>query len=72
MDATWIWIAFNLFVVGMLALDLGVFHRQAHAVSVKEATWWSVAWISLALVFNATRQRHTRALRRRQLLAQRR
>jgi tellurite resistance protein TerC len=52
MDATWIWIAFNLFVVGMLALDLGVFHRQAHAVSVKEATWWSVAWIGLALVFN--------------------
>ena len=52
MDATWIWIAFNLFVVGMLALDLGVFHRHAHAVSVKEATWWSVAWIGLALAFN--------------------
>jgi len=53
MDATWIWVAFNVFVLGMLALDLGVFHRHAHAVSVKEATWWSVAWISLALVFNA-------------------
>ena len=52
MDATWIWVAFNVFVLGMLALDLGVFHRHAHAVSVKEATWWSVAWIGLALVFN--------------------
>lgn len=53
MDSTWIWVAFNVFVLGMLALDLGVFHRHAHAVSVKEATWWSVVWISLALVFNA-------------------
>lgn len=52
MDATWIWIAFNVFVLGMLALDLGVFHRDAHTVSVKEATWWSVVWIGLALVFN--------------------
>jgi tellurite resistance protein TerC len=53
MDSTWIWVAFNVFVLGMLALDLGVFHRHAHAVSVKEATWWSVVWIGLALVFNA-------------------
>ena len=53
MDATWIWVAFNVFVLGMLALDLGVFHRHAHAVSVKEATWWSVVWIGLAFVFNA-------------------
>jgi tellurite resistance protein TerC len=36
----------------MLALDLGVFHRKAHAVTFKEATAWSVVWISLALVFN--------------------
>ena len=36
----------------MLALDLGVFHRKAHVVSIKEATIWSVVWISLALVFN--------------------
>lgn len=48
-----VWIAFNLFVLGMLALDLGVFHRQAHAVSIKEASIWSVVWISLALAFNA-------------------
>ena len=48
----YVWIGFNLFVLGMLALDLGVFHRTAHEVSIKEASLWSVAWISLALVFN--------------------
>lgn len=55
MDAgmLWLWIGFNLFVLAMLALDLGVFHRHAHIVSVKEAALWSVVWISLALLFNA-------------------
>ena len=48
-----LWIAFNIFVLGMLALDLGVFHRKAHAVSIKEAGLWSVIWVSLAMVFNA-------------------
>jgi tellurite resistance protein TerC len=48
----WLWVGFNLFVLAMLALDLGVFHREAHTVSVKEAAIWSVVWISLALVFN--------------------
>jgi tellurite resistance protein TerC len=48
----WLWIGFNLFVLAMLALDLGVFHRQAHAVSGKEALAWSLVWISLALAFN--------------------
>ena len=48
----WLWVLFNLFVLGMLALDLGVFHRKAHTVSLKEATIWSVVWISLALLFN--------------------
>ncbi|TAK27079.1 MAG: TerC family protein [Chloroflexota bacterium] len=47
----WLWIAFNLFVLSMLALDLGVFHRKAHAVRVKEALAWSAVWISLALLF---------------------
>jgi tellurite resistance protein TerC len=47
-----IWVGFNLFVLVMLALDLGVFHRKAHEVSIKEASLWSVAWISLAMVFN--------------------
>ena len=36
-----LWIAFNVFVLGMLALDLGIFHRKAHAVSIKEASIWS-------------------------------
>jgi tellurite resistance protein TerC len=48
----WLWIGFNLFVLCMLALDLGVFHRNAHKVSIKEATIWSVVWITLAMVFN--------------------
>lgn len=47
-----IWIAFNVFVLGMLALDLGVFHRKAHTVSIKEASTWSVVWIALAMAFN--------------------
>jgi len=48
----WLWIGFNVFVLSMLALDLGVFHRNAHKVSIKEATIWSVVWITLAMVFN--------------------
>jgi tellurite resistance protein TerC len=44
----WVWIGFNVFVLAMLAVDLGIFHRDAHAVSVKEATIWSVVWITLA------------------------
>jgi tellurite resistance protein TerC len=48
---TW-WVAFNAFVITMLALDLGVFHRKAHAVSMKEALGWSAVWIAMALAFN--------------------
>ena len=47
-----LWIVFNVFVLGMLALDLGVFHRKAHAVSIKEASIWSAVWILLAMIFN--------------------
>lgn len=47
-----LWVGFNLFVLAMLALDLGVFHRQSHTVSVKEAAIWSAVWIGLAMVFN--------------------
>ncbi len=46
-----IWIGFILFVLAMLALDLGVFHRTAHVVKVKEALGWSGVWIALALAF---------------------
>ena len=45
------WILFNLFVLGMLGLDLWVFHRPAHLVKFREAIIWSVLWISLAGVF---------------------
>lgn len=49
---TWLWIGFNVFVLFMLALDLGVFHRKAHVVSFKEAVSWTIVWIALALLFN--------------------
>lgn len=51
-DQTWLWIGFNIFVLCMLALDLGVFHRKAHVVSFKEAVAWTVVWITLAMLFN--------------------
>ncbi|HEV3204828.1 MAG TPA: TerC family protein [Gemmataceae bacterium] len=44
-------VGFHVFIVGMLALDLGVFHRQAHAVSLKEAALWSSVWVALAGLF---------------------
>ncbi|HEX5083049.1 MAG TPA: TerC family protein [Blastocatellia bacterium] len=48
----WAWIGFGLFVLAMLALDLGVFHRESHVVKVKESLIWSGVWIVLALLFN--------------------
>lgn len=48
----WIWGSFMAFVLLMLALDLGVFHRQAHKIEMKEALVWSGIWIGLALLFN--------------------
>ena len=47
-----LWAGFLLFVFAMLAIDLGVFHRKAHEVSLKEAAVWSSVWVSMALVFN--------------------
>jgi tellurite resistance protein TerC len=47
----WIWTAFVAFVLLMLALDLGVFHRKAHVVGVREAVAWSAVWIALGLTF---------------------
>jgi tellurite resistance protein TerC len=49
----WFWIIFNIFVLAMLAIDLGIFHRDDHAVTMREASIWTVVWISLALIFNA-------------------
>ena len=45
------WILFNVFVVAMLVLDLGVFHRQSHTVKYREALIWSAVWIALAIIF---------------------
>ena len=47
-----LWVVFNVFVLVILALDLGVFHRKAHVIKIKEALIWSAAWITLALLFN--------------------
>lgn len=48
----WLYAAFTGFVLAMLALDLGVFHRKAHEVGFKESAIWSLVWVSLALIFN--------------------
>lgn len=47
-----VWVAFGIFVLAMLALDLGVFHRKAHVIRTKEALIWTAFWIILALIFN--------------------
>jgi len=51
-DNPWLWVGFNAFVLIMLALDLGVFHRKAHVVSFKESIAWTIVWVTLALLFN--------------------
>ena len=51
-ESPWLWVGFIAFVLAMLALDLGVFQRKAHAVSMRSAAIWTAVWISLALVFN--------------------
>ena len=51
-DYWWFYAGFTVFVLAMLALDLGVFNRKAHAVSFREAAIWSAVWVTLALVFN--------------------
>jgi len=52
-ESLWLWAGFNVFILAMLALDLGVFHRRTHAVSFKESLTWTAVWVALALVFNA-------------------
>jgi len=54
MPSNWIfWLLFNAFVLAMLALDLGIFHRKKHVVLFKEAIGWTIVWVSLAAVFAA-------------------
>ncbi len=52
-ESIWLWVGFNAAVLVMLALDLGVFHRKAHEVSLREAAGWTAVWVSLAMLFNA-------------------
>lgn len=49
---TYFWIGFHIFIFIMLALDLGVFNKKTHRISLKEALTWTAVWISLALLFN--------------------
>jgi tellurite resistance protein TerC len=51
MEQLWLWIGFNAFVLAMLAVDLLVFHKEAHEVRAREAAAWSLVWIVLALAF---------------------
>ncbi len=51
-DYWWLYLGFTAFVLIVLALDLGVFHRKAHEVGFKEASIWTTIWVGLALVFN--------------------
>jgi tellurite resistance protein TerC len=53
MDQFWLWIGFNAFVLAMLAVDLFVFHKEAHEVRAAEAAGWSVLWIALAVLFGS-------------------
>ncbi|NTW77627.1 MAG: TerC family protein [Syntrophaceae bacterium] len=48
---TWWWIFFGVFILSMLALDLGVFNRRTHVVKIKESLLWTAFWITLALLF---------------------
>ena len=45
------WVGFVFFILVLLALDLGVFHRHAHVVKFREAMGWSMVWVTLAMVF---------------------
>jgi tellurite resistance protein TerC len=54
MQHSWMWVTFGAVVAGMLALDLGLFHRKAHAVKPREALIWSIVWVTLAACFAVT------------------
>ena len=47
-----LWGGFTLFIVAMLALDIGLFHRKPHVIGMREALLWTAVWIMLALAFN--------------------
>src|SRR5258708_36210750 len=51
MGPSLVWIGFNLVVLGSIALDLGVFNRRLHKVSMREATFFSLLWVALSILF---------------------
>lgn len=51
-DYWWFYVGFTAFIIVLLGIDLGVFHRKSHTISIREAARWSVVWISLSLLFN--------------------
>jgi len=51
-DYWWFYLGFTALIIVLLGVDLGVFHRKSHTISIREAARWSMMWISLALVFN--------------------
>lgn len=51
MGTPFLWVGFILFVLIALALDLGVFHRKAHKIEIREAALWSAVWVGLAMAF---------------------
>ena len=53
MESIWPWLGFFSFVVAMLAIDLGVFHKKSHAISIREAAIWSLVWVVISLLFGA-------------------
>jgi tellurite resistance protein TerC len=50
--APWVWVAFTTFVVTLLVIDLTIFHRKPHVISIREAGLWTLGWVSLAATFN--------------------
>jgi tellurite resistance protein TerC len=52
MPTNWpVWVGFNIFVIAMLVLDLGVLNRKAHVIKFREALGWTAVWMSLAGIF---------------------
>ncbi len=51
-ESIWFWLGFGGIILVLLAVDLGIFHRRPHVVSIRESLLWTAVWIGLALVFN--------------------
>ncbi len=47
-----LWVSFNIFILILLALDLGVFHKRSHVIGIRESIIWSIIWVLIALAFN--------------------